>query len=399
MSRLEPRAVLAFLALLALPLGAAAAAAAASPPDEIRVDYQVGAAFLPASATAPALLLGGGSSAAQAIGLDGRIEALPSMRHARNNASVFRAAGGVLVVGGTDPGRRNDRDRPKALPAEWFQGQEVDGGEVDEVAAIAQLKDESLLVVEPTGNVRQLRFVMREGQRALKSQPHSRLNRERRHGWEDEKIKVRALNDGRIIVAGGMVRPELIALYSERALKPDQPDEYIPIGGFLPWRRYEIFDPATRRWSNSAPSQSAGGIAAILGDGRVAKAGEIPQASGLENSSKHTYVLEISDPSGTRWNTLARTGSRLIVDRLFLLFTIDDELFAFGATEYIDLGHIGNYGRRGVEWLNPATGQWELLWQGETQDFWNGYQGLLLRRTLTGADGKTKTLIIPAGGF
>jgi len=395
------------------------------PPDEIQVNHQYGATFVPATATAPALMVGGASSAAQAIGLDGRIVSLPSMHYARNNARVFRVAGGVLVVGGTDPGIRSDgRNRPKALPAEWlppensapWQWQEVDGGAVDTDTALAQLKDESLLVVDPTGNVRQLRFVMREGQPALESQPHSRLLRERRHASETERMTVRELNDGRIIVAGGVVRSEFIALYSERALQPDQPDEYIGIGGFLPWRRYEIFDPATRRWRNSAPSQSTGGVVAIMGDGRVAKVGEMPKASGSENGS-HTYVLEISDPSGTRWSTLARSaieyyestktrwntetrsGSHLIVIDGLRLFNIDDELFASGVTDFFECS--GRCSRRALEWLNPATGQWELLWQAEPKDDWRKHQGslLLLRRTLTGADGKSKTVIIPAGGF
>lgn len=57
---------------------------------------------------------------------------------------------------------------------------------------------------------------------------------------------MRELADGRIIVAGGEVQVHKIALMSGDSQRADAADEYVGIGPYLPSRRHEIYDPATR---------------------------------------------------------------------------------------------------------------------------------------------------------
>ena len=52
-----------------------------------------------------------------------------------------------------------------------------------------------------------------------------------------------------------------------------------------------------------------------------------------------------------------------------------------------------------MEWLNPATGTWEMLWQAGPNENWRLHQGRIVRRTVTGSNGQAKTLLIPVGGL
>ncbi len=383
------------------------------PPDNMLITYLHSAAFVPAAGSAPALVIGGSrhsgmnsfvtSSAVEAIDRAGRVATLPSLRIARHGAQAFRVAGGVLVLGGSGPDLPYGGDRaPKSLPAEWllpagttpWQWMEVSGANLIPGSAITQLKDGSLLVAEPSGHLLQLRLTSRNGKPSIESTPWPSLNRERRNGPnENEEIRVQELEDGRVVVAGGSVRAERIALYSDDVLEPGQPDHYVGIGEYLPSRRHEIFDPATKRWTNSAPSVAAGGRVVVMADGRVVKAGEAPLAKGDSGPGK--LVLEISNPAGSEWSKLAITGSRLRVNDHYRLFSLEGELFASGELDELSTGG----GPGGLEWLNPTTQQWELVWQAEKDDNWRKHQGRILVRQLTGADGKGKAMVIPVGGL
>ncbi len=401
------------LTLLRPPIGAAPAALA--PPESTLITYRHGAAFAPAAGKAPALVIGGAhhagmnsfviSSAVEAIDQDGRVSTLPSLRTARQDARAFRAAGGILLVGGSGPDSPYGGTRePQALKAEWlpppgngrapWQWQEVGGKGPSPSAAVAQLRDGSLLVLEPSGELRQLTLVMQGELPIFESKAWPALNRERRNSDDGASaMRIQELDDGRIVVAGGWVRSERIARYSARALEPGQPDEYVGIGDFLPWRRYEIFDPATRRWANSAPAKAAGGRAIVLNSGRVIKAAPAPQAA--QGSEPPRFVLEVSDPAGATWTPLANKGSRLKVNDRYTLFTLEDELLASGEIAGVSTGG----GPSGVEWLNPATGSWDILWQAGPNENWRMHQGRIVRRTVTGAKGQPKTLLIPVGGL
>lgn len=392
----------------------AAMSSSPPPPENMLITYQHAAAFLPADGSSPALLIGGSrhagmnsfsiSSAVEAIDLEGRVATLPPLRIARQGAQAFRVAGGVLVLGGSGPDNPYGgiRDQ-KPLPAEWLPPagivprvwQEVSGATLIPCSAVSQLKDGSLLIVDSSGNLQQLRLTSQNGKLTIESTSWPSLNRERRRGSnERENIQVQELADGRIVVAGGSVRAERIALYSEDALKPGQAaDQYVGIGEYLPSRRHEIFDPATKRWTNSAPSAAAGGRVVIMADGRVVKAGEDPLVK--DDSGSRKFSLEISNPVGSAWSKLAITGSRLRLNDNYRLFSLEGELFASGEVDGLSTGG----GPGGLEWLNPTTQQWELLWQAEKNDNWRKHQGRILVRELTGADGKNKTMVIPVGGL
>lgn len=369
--------------------------------------------MLPASGAAPLLVIGGAlhagmntyvkAGSVDAVSRDGRITSWPSLRIARQDAKAFRMAGGVLVVGGTGPHNTYGGDRdPKPLPAEWlppagttpWQWQEVTGAGIPPGSALAQMKDGRLLVLAQGGALQQLQLVAREGRLRLEAAAWGRLNRERRDGPnERDQVQVQQLDDGRVVVAGGAVRSERIALFSDNVAKPDAPDDYVPIGDFLPSRRHEIFDPATGRWTNSAPSGAPGGRVIILADGRVVKAGQAQR--GPDDTGPVKVVLEISNAAGNAWTPLVPTGSRLRISENLRLFTLEGELFASGEMEGVSTGG----GASGLEWWNPDTRRWETLWQAGNDENWRLHQGRMVVRTLTMPDGKTKTLVLPVGGL
>ena len=399
------------LSLLRPPATAAPAPQPAS--DQLLISYRANPAILPASGTEPLLVIGGAlhagmnsyvkTSAVDAVSRDGRFASWPSLRIARQDAAAFRVAGGVLVVGGTGPHNAYGGDRdPKPLPAEWlhpagtmpWQWQEVTGAGIPPGSAVAQMKDGSLLVLAPGGAFQQLQFVPRDNLLTLQAAALPGLSRERRNGPDEhDQVRLQQLDDGRLVVAGGAVRSERIALFSDKVVKPDARDEYVGIGEFLPSRRHEIFDPATRRWTTSAPSAAPGGRAIILADGRVVKAGEAPR--GKEETGPVKAVLEISNAAGTAWTRLVPTGSPLRIDDKLRLFTLEGELFASGELEGVSTGG----GPSGLQWWNSGTRQWETLWQAVNDDNWRVHVGRMVVRTLTGSDGKSKTLVLPVGGL
>ena len=131
----------------------------------------------------------------------------------------------------------------------------------------------------------------------------------------------------------------------------------------------------------------------ILADGRVVKAGEAPRGS--KDTGSAQVVLEISNPAGTGWTRLVPTGSRLRMGDQLRLFTLEGELFASGEVEGLSTGG----GPSGLEWWNPTTRQWEMLWQAGKDENWRLHLGRLVVRTLTGSDGKSKTVVLPVGGL
>lgn len=122
----------------------------------------------------------------------------------------------------------------------------------------------------------------------------------------------RVLNNGRVVVAGGAVEAELVA--SRPADCPDCPVRYVGWGNQLPSRRHELFDPASQTWLSSAPSRAAGGDAAILADGRVAKVGAMPGGVPSDSTERRGLALELSSANGSTWKTLPLPGDTRITD-------------------------------------------------------------------------------------
>ena len=396
------------LSLLRPPYGSPPSAV--PPPESLLVTYRSGAAFLPASGSEPALIIAGSThggmnaylntTTVEAVGRDGRMWSLPTLRVPRRDARVFRIGGeggGVLVVGGVggEGGRGGVADdraaQSRPLPMEWLAslapGQahrfdEVAGAGIAATSALAQTAEGDLIEVADDGAVTRWQLRVSAGKLALERSAMPSLNRARR-SQDRERVQVRALRDGRIVVAGGVVQAEKIALLGAGTDRPDAVDEYVGIGDFLPSRRHEIFDPMAKRWITSAAATGAGGNVAILDDGRVRKRVMRPDAKPL---------LEISAANGMAWRPMRDdAGSRLKRSDLYREFSVDGELFASGELEHVDTGG----GPSGVEWFDSAASRWELLWQAGARDNWRDHVGRILVRPL----GNGKSVVLPVDGF
>jgi len=387
---------------------------AAVPPESLLITYRSGSAFVPAATRNgsdwPALVIGGSThagmnaylmtSTVEAVGRDGRIWTLPPLNHARHGAQAFRFGDGVLVAGGQVAWSHLDREAAaKTPPMEWLpvapggrgaagsKWVDVPGLSLAADTALTQLADGSLLEIDGNGGVQQLQPMLAAGVPTLERSAWPSLRRARRSTDKDQ-VRVRQLPDGRIVVAGGWVQAEKIALLKPDSELADATDEYIGIGEFLPSRRHEIWDSAAKRWITTAASSAAGGNVTILDDGRVLKLGMTQPRAPAEAKA----LLEISTANGTGWAPVPATGgSRMRMTDRFREFTLDGELFASGDLEGVDTGG----GPSGVEWLNQATGRWEVLWQAPEKDNWRSHVGRLLVRTL--ANGKV--VVLPAEGL
>lgn len=395
------------LSLLRPPAGAPATAQA--PPEDSLVSYLYRAAFVPAEGSAPAVLIGGSrhagldpetcSGAVESVDSHGRVATLPSLNTAREGARAFRVAGGILVMGGRDSCHSSKDRKSRPLPAEWlpppgmapWKWLDVQGRSPDAPGPVAQQADGSLLALDESGRLEQFKLVLRAGIPTLESSPWPSLNRARRLNADTgDNVTLHPLHDGRVVVAGGAVLTERVALKSDHAGTPGPPDTYLGTGGFLPWRRYEIFDPARGQWVNSAPSRRAGGRAVVLPDGRVIKISP-PENS---TSSEALFELEISTRTGSAWSRFATPGSRLLLNDSYRILSLQGELFAIGEVR----GERPRGGPHGVEWLNPATARWELVWKAGPADQWRDRVGRIVRRTVVGAHGQAKTVLIPVEG-
>ncbi len=215
--------------------------------------------------------------------------------------------------------------------------------------------------------------------------------------YERGDVKTKHLPDGRVIVAGGDVQVHKIALLTEKAVKTNNPDEYLGIGEYLPSRRHEIYEPATGAWRNSAPSRGSGGAVEIFDDGRVLKIGKTAEeywknADGREVYQPDQYVLEISSTDGNSWGPLDANEPPLVqLDRDARPFLIQGELFLSGRLPDARTGG----GPDIVQWLNTSIHRWETLWEAGPKDNWRNHVGRIIIRDL--ANGKR--VVLPVAGL
>lgn len=373
-------------------------------PESMLITYRSSAAFVPAKAGSPALVIGGhtnagmggvlNTAAVEAVGTDGSMSPRASLNEPRHDAFAFRIDSGYVVVGGL--GDRIDQKRSMTLPMEWIgslprsldsRWKLVDDSAVLPTSAIGQLSDSSLLEVDELGDVTQLHIRLRAGSPRLERSPWPALNRARR-STDSDRVRIRELADGSVVVAGGEVQAEKIVLLKSDSNMSDAVDEYVGIGPYLPSRRHEIFDPTARLWRTSAPATAAGGRVHILADGQVVKVARMPARDGAADR----YVTEVSNPEGSTWTGWQLISqSKLRWDDRLKLFEIGGELFASGIPGEVDTAD----GPIGLERFNPDTALWEMLWQGGAKDKWGAHVGRLITRRLTNG----KVVVLPVGGI
>ena len=360
-----------------------------------------GLAFLSPQGNSPGLAVGGAatfgaqSAAVDAVWSDGRMQSMASLAHARTNAQVFRLQdGSILVTGGVsgDRTQRTERVPPAELlplPAgaapENARWTALDMS-LEDGAILGQLGDGSLIALEPGGDVE--RWVVTgaaEGRPAVQRTSFPSLNRGRKpsRGEDGTTLVVKALSDGRIVVAGGDEQPHRIAVLHEDALKPDAPDQFVGIGDYGPGKTHEIYDPAAKVWRESAPSRGAGGRAAVLDDGRVVKWGSVTAApagakSADQQAAEVRGILEISSADGKSWRELEGPETIHMVERR--PFTIEGELFLSG--------------HQVVQWFDAANRRWLTIWSAPGNNTLL-HLGRIVVRDLPGG----KRVVLPVAGL
>ncbi len=390
----------------ALPLRLAASGTLPAMPAHFGADgsfvaYQSHAAFVPASANEPALLIGGTTHAgmnsylvtagATAIGVDRTVRALPSLNEPRSDALAFRVGNGVLVARG-----HGEQDEGQPLPMEWLAANmpearwiRVSDSAVHPSSALGQAADESLVEVAPDGTVRLLRLTFDPpDEPAIAASELPNLGWARRSSANGEEVRVRGLAAGGVVVAGGEIQTDKVALLTPDSLSGEGPDQYVGIGPYSPSRRHDIYDPVIKVWRASAPSPGDGGRVTIMDDGRVAKISRFPGADGADPR----YELEISTADGTAWSTVrAEELAPMRISDSTKPFVVDGELFLSG--ELVSLSTGG--GPSGVVWFNTATRRWEVLWRAAATDNWRYHVGRVIVHPL--ANGKV--VVVPVDGF
>lgn len=189
----------------------------------------------------------------------------------------------------------------------------------------------------------------------------------------------RKLSDGRVIVAGGLVKAHRVALLKDDSMQNDAEDEYVEIGAMVPTNTYDLFEPEMGTWRQSAPSRGRGGSVAVLDDGRIASYGQIVKAGQNDDGGEAEppeFILEISSADGNSWNIVAMPEAP--VSKLFVL---QGELFVAG--------------EGALQWFNGSTQSWETLWWANPGQNWRANVGLIIARQLSNG----KRVVLPVAGL
>lgn len=363
--------------------------------------YRGGLTFLPGKNDTPGLALGGSihagmntygiTAAVDAIWPDGRIQALPAFNYARTGAQAFRLSdGSILLIGGQVNGQANAGDIVESASfMEWLPGnaapQEARWQPLDAAwaqnKALGQMADGSLVAVDNSGGVSRIKFrADAQGKLQVETSKLPPLHQPRLFQDPTDLI-VRGLPDGRIIVAGGEMQNKRLAVMHENSMDPNAADEYLRIGEAEPTDDYEIYEPATGQWRQSAASRADGGLLAVYDDGRVARLHAKEKERNDQGSPQEECEMEISSADGKMWSELKAAELPVICSRA-RMFVLQDELFVAGS--HAD-GNL-HTDIQTLQWFNSATRRWETLWQSTPQQNWRDNVGRIIIRQL--ANGK-----------
>lgn len=334
---------------------------------------------------------------------DGQLRALASLNHARHYAQAFILPGvGYLVVGGVG-GRLLDRlnERPK-LPMEWLPAatdpaitrwQDLDPWFSDQ-SAVTQEADGSLLVVSPTGTVERLRIAAKEGQLQTERTILPSLIRSRisdRLDSQTVEVHARSLTDGRIVVAGGLLREQAIAVLDSHSLDEDAVDTYVEQGKQEISRHYDIYDANSRTWRRSVRAEGLGGRVAIIDTGQVVMLTprRITEEQGAGSSRLTTPgMIEISSADGRSWRRI-EPAPRIRLDNDARPFVLRNELLLAGETD-----GSSTAGTTLIEWYDARNQRWVTLWEAAPRGDWRESLGRVILRELNG-----QRMLIPVRGL
>ncbi|MGH8168935.1 MAG: hypothetical protein ACRETJ_00165, partial [Steroidobacteraceae bacterium] len=368
------------------------------------------AAFVPPAGGSPGILAGGltlrtQSAAAEAVWEDGRTLPLPALNETRAYAQAFRLTDGSFLVAGGFTGdwaRRTARVPPPELlavsgglnEARWSS---VDLG-IDGGAALGQSADGSLIAVESDAAVARLKLtVAADGKLIVQRTMLPPLPDGRKQPKGDgvteevgENMVIRGLADGRIVVAGGVVPRDTVAVLSADSGNPGAPDELIGIGDDVPAQTYDIYEPSSGRWRQSASAEVRSRSTAIFADGRVVTWGLVP---GLDDSSENAgstrprALLQVSLPDGRSWTDLDGASPAIALSNPtspVRVRVIDEQLFISGSPwpspprpasgPTIDLR---------VQWLDTGKRQWQTVWEQAILWDWDTPSTRIIERDLS----------------
>jgi hypothetical protein len=372
--------------------------------------HRAGIGFLAPDVSRNGLVVGGSVSpdwvptaVVDSVSIDGRVQSLAPLNHARSGAQIFRLPdGSIVVAGGVGEILQLGRPDTRPVPLEWLVKPDTQSRwqslNVDHPSGTyyTQLANGDLVAVLPNGNIEQLSFHVNAQQMPnVTSTTFAPSTQLRRSDQSGEPLIVRGLADGRLIVAGGYVQTRRIAVLRN---DPDvtntndtdnrsSDDEFVGTGGLERAKTYDIYDPQTHVWQTSAAAQSAGGATAILSDGRVVKISvpATPDKNKAAEGSGDALInktVEISSADGTAWSELRAEEPPQVDLNSADLFVIDDEVFLSG----IAAQNSGKTPARIVQWFDMATRRWSTVWQAPARVI--GGQARVIRVTL----GNNKTL-------
>jgi hypothetical protein len=327
------------------------------------------AGFLPSDGTQAAMIVGGvmgagmngypDSGAVTGVSPQGEAFALPSLNHQRRAPQVVRLGPGLLVLGGHNDNAYRREFPP--LPAEWLASTEeglalhwhdISDTGLTQGATIAPALDGGLLELGADGALFRLHQKQAASENTLRFERivWAHLQRLRR-GTEASPIQLHELPDGRVVVTGGEVQAERMALWSPKADQAGTPDVYVGVGDWSAVRGYETVQADGRGSNMGQPAPHAGGVAVSLNDGRV--------ANGYGGSADTLPAFEIYDPASRAWLDLPAEPAGMHPGSPWRLFGSGHDLVLAGS---IDTQGPGRR-LRAIWRYDVASNAWQDLWQ------------------------------------